>query len=76
MRLFAPLAVLLIAASPAPAQSGKVHPLTSVDEVVDAAKKVMKRITDEFARYRNKYDFFQDILGTIFNFNLLLKVHF
>lgn len=30
---------------------------------VDAAKKVMKRITDEFDRYRNKYDFFSDILG-------------
>lgn len=30
---------------------------------VDAAKKVMKRITDEFDRYRNKYDFYSDILG-------------
>lgn len=30
---------------------------------VGAAKKVMKRITDEFDRYRNKYDFFSDILG-------------
>lgn len=30
---------------------------------VDAAKKVMKRITDEFDRYKNKYDFFSDILG-------------
>lgn len=30
---------------------------------VEAAKKVMKRITDEFDRYRNKYDFFSDILG-------------
>jgi hypothetical protein len=30
---------------------------------VEAAKKVMKRITDEFDRYRNKYDFYSDILG-------------
>lgn len=30
---------------------------------VDAAKKVMKRITDEFDRYKNKYDFYSDILG-------------
>ena len=30
---------------------------------VNAAKKVMKRITDEFDRYRNKYDFYSDILG-------------
>lgn len=29
---------------------------------VEAAKKVMKRITDEFDRYRNKYDFYSDIL--------------
>lgn len=30
---------------------------------VEAAKKVMKRITDEFDRYKNKYDFYSDILG-------------
>lgn len=30
---------------------------------VNAAKNVMKRITDEFDRYRNKYDFYSDILG-------------
>lgn len=30
---------------------------------VNAAKKVMKRITDEFDRYKNKYDFYSDILG-------------
>lgn len=30
---------------------------------VDAVKKVMKRITDEFDRYKNKYDFYSDILG-------------
>lgn len=35
----------------------------SSERYVDAAKKVMKRITDEFDRYRNKYDFYSDILG-------------
>ena len=30
---------------------------------VEVAKKVMKRITDEFDRYKNKYDFYSDILG-------------
>lgn len=30
---------------------------------VEADKKVMKRITDEFDRYKNKYDFYSDILG-------------
>lgn len=41
---------------------------------VDAAKKVMKRITDEFDRYRNKYDFFQDILGITGNTDLALDL--
>lgn len=41
---------------------------------VDVAKKVMKRITDEFDRYRNKYDFFQDILGITGNTDLALDL--
>lgn len=41
---------------------------------VNAAKKVMKRITDEFDRYRNKYDFFQDILGITGNTDLALDL--
>lgn len=36
---------------------------SSSEIYVDAAKKVMKRITDEFDRYKNKYDFYSDILG-------------
>lgn len=36
---------------------------SSSEIYVKAAKKVMKRITDEFDRYRNKYDFYSDILG-------------
>lgn len=41
---------------------------------VDAAKKVMKRITDEFDRYRNKYDFFSDILGITGDSDLALDL--
>lgn len=41
---------------------------------VDAAKKVMKRITDEFDRYKNKYDFYSDILGITGNSELALDL--
>lgn len=41
---------------------------------VEAAKKVMKRITDEFDRYRNKYDFYSDILGITGNTDLALDL--
>ena len=41
---------------------------------VDAAKKVMKRITDEFDRYRNKYDFYSDILGITGDSDLALDL--
>lgn len=47
---------------------------SSSEIYVDAAKKVMKRITDEFDRYRNKYDFFQDILGITGNTGLALDL--
>lgn len=41
---------------------------------VDAAKKVMKRITDEFDRYKNKYDFYSDILGITGDSDLALDL--
>lgn len=41
---------------------------------VDTAKKVMKRITDEFDRYKNKYDFYSDILGITGNTDLALDL--
>lgn len=41
---------------------------------VNAAKKVMKRITDEFDRYRNKYDFYSDILGITGDSDLALDL--
>lgn len=41
---------------------------------VGAAKKVMKRITDEFDRYKNKYDFYSDILGITGDSDLALDL--
>ena len=41
---------------------------------VDAAKKVMKRITDEFDRYKNKYYFYSDILGITGDSDLALDL--
>lgn len=41
---------------------------------VDVAKKVMKRITDEFDRYKNKYDFYSDILGITGDSDLALDL--
>lgn len=41
---------------------------------VEAAKKVMKRITDEFDRYKNKYDFYSDILGITGDSDLALDL--
>lgn len=47
---------------------------SSSEIYVDAAKKVMKRITDEFDRYRNKYDFYSDILGITGDSDLALDL--
>src|SRR5699024_9387996 len=41
---------------------------------VDAAKKVMKRITDEIDRYKYKYDFYSDILGVTDDSELALDL--
>lgn len=41
---------------------------------IESAKKVMKTITDEFNRYKNKYDFYKDILGITGNSDLAVDL--